>query len=214
MPNWCLNRIEIEGNVDSIKQITEKICEGADKGNHLFKTLIGVFPDGFTSDEKYFGLEDSMLEGKYFNWYSHNLEMYGTKWDVSIDMENIEFTEDSVIINNLDTAWSPPIEFCKTLSAMYEGVKVTIDFEEGGCDFGGLYIIEGGEVIEANDFTYLGYKYHMFGIEGIYSEIEWQVEEHTDEEVHERFSKEHFYDEIKDELTNIISDKRSSISSI
>lgn len=210
MPNWCQNRIEIEGNVDSIKQITEKICEGADKGEGLFKTLIGMFPDGFISNEKYVGLQDYKIDDEYFDWYSHNVKMYGTKWDVKIDIENIDFTDNGILFHHLETAWNAPIEFCKKLSSMYDGIKVTIGFEESGCDFGGEYVIEDGDIVESNDFTYLGYQYHIYGIEGLYSEIEWHIDNYTDEEVHERFSKEYFYDEIKDRLCDIIKDTREN----
>jgi hypothetical protein len=211
MPNWCSNRIEIQGNVDSIKAITEKLCNGADNNEKLFVSLVGEFTENYLYDSPIpFISDDSKVGDKYYDWYEHNRVEYGTKWDTDIELENIDTYDDYIHITNLETAWSPPIAFCSKLSKMYEGVEVTLHFEEGGMNFGGIYVFSGGEIISMFGSTYLGSKYKEDGLDGIYGDIEWLVEcNYTDEEIHNELRKEYFYDEIKDELNTLVKSMRT-----
>lgn len=55
------------------------------KKENFFETLIGV-------DEK--ETTESLENG---GWYNHNVERYGTKWDISYD--DIVVDEDSMVLN-------------------------------------------------------------------------------------------------------------------
>ena len=135
MPNWCSNVIVITGDKDKIKTILEKLGTIPVNTDHkVFETLIGA---------------DTESNG----WYESNLKRYGTKWDVSPEDSNIEFSDD-IITMSPPTAWSPPVPFCVTLAKEY-GVQVEIKFFEPGCDFAGRSVInEQGEIIEEDDYDY------------------------------------------------------------
>lgn len=144
MPNWCSNTIVIRGDESKLKTILEKIGEikGEDKFK-LFETLIGIDPNIET-----------------IGWYESNLRRFGTKWDVSADESNVEFSEGMITISP-DTAWSPPVKFCEALANEY-GVNVSVTFFEPGCDFAGrITFDENGEIIEDIEETFLGGLYLM-----------------------------------------------------
>jgi hypothetical protein len=136
MPNYCNNVISITGDKEKIREILKKIGETPTSLDaKLFETLIGTDTD------------------KTKGWYESNLTRYGTKWDVNPDDSNIEFSDDMITMN-LDTAWSPPVQFCITLAKEY-GVQVEIKFFEPGCDFAGRSVInEVGEIVEEEDYNY------------------------------------------------------------
>lgn len=125
MPNWCSNWIVITGEEKPIKKITTLLENIKDKSeSNVFKTLIGF--------------DKSLTPEQYDNggWYDSNVRRFGTKWDVSYEDCCFDFSNDRITIS-IDTAWSPPTEFCKQLSMTYK-VNVHITYEEGGCDFAGF----------------------------------------------------------------------------
>jgi hypothetical protein len=134
MPNWCYNKIVIKGDKSKIKEILEKIgtIPNATK-SVLFKTLIG---DGLNSESR-----------------ESNIEMYGTKWDVSPEEASVEFSDEQINMTP-QTAWSPPVPFCISLAKDY-GVNVTITYFEPGNDFAGkCEINEDGEITNEEDYEY------------------------------------------------------------
>lgn len=131
MPNWCSNYIEITGNSKGLSQIKE-ILESNPNGS-MFELLVGKYADGQT-EEQY--AED---------WYDTNIERWGCKWDVEIDLDSINFFEDSITFG-IQTAWSPCNDFLRLLHAKYS-VFVKNEYNEQGNDFAGRYEIdEDGEV--------------------------------------------------------------------
>lgn len=134
MPNWCSNKIVILGDDEKIADILKKI-ESSEEFK-VFETLIGYHPI-MTKD----------------NWYEANVEWFGTKWDVDKDELDVDSSEDQLTINP-QTAWSPPIPFCKTLAEKY-GVEVKITYFEPGADIAGLFNFnENGEVVEEEVYDY------------------------------------------------------------
>ena len=158
MPNWCYNHIEIKGEPNDIKKISNIIEKLKKEDDRLFQSLIGL-PEGIDS-EKY--NED---------WYDINVEWFGTKWDVGLEFVQ-EIKEDYILFSG-ETAWSPPVDFCIELSRIYN-VQVEMYFEEGGCDFCGKCWIdsEGGYSEEV-----YGYHEGFYRIEGFqdWYEREWEL---------------------------------------
>ena len=65
--------------------------------------------------------------------------LYGTKWwDFNID----ERTDITMTISG-DSAWSPPLEFLRQISEIYN-VTIKGEYNECGMDFGGFFTIEDG----------------------------------------------------------------------
>jgi hypothetical protein len=146
MPNWCSNSILITGSKKSLKKIATIIESIEDKENDkFFRALIGL-PKGYTAD-------------RFGNWYKANgnaydlnVEWFGTKWDVTYEEACPEIDENFISFSPA-TAWSPPLEFCKTLSKKF-GVRVEIDYEEQGCDFWGKCMFRDGELESQEDYSY------------------------------------------------------------
>jgi hypothetical protein len=159
MPNWCYNHIEVKGEPNDIKKISNIIENLKEEENILFQSLIGL-PEG-TDVEKY---ND--------NWYNINVNWFGAKWDVGIDFVE-EIKEDYILFSGY-TAWSPPTNFCIELSKRYN-VQAEMYFEEGGCDFCGKCWIdsEGG----CSEEVY-GYHEGIYRFEGFqdWYEREWEFE--------------------------------------
>ena len=171
MPNWCYNNIEIKGEPNDIKKISNIIENLKKEDDMLFQSLIGL-PEGIDS-EKY--NED---------WYDINVEWFGTKWDVGLEFVQ-EIKEDYILFSG-ETAWSPPIDFCIELSRLYN-VQVEIYYEEPGCDFCGKCLIdpEGG----CSEEVY-GYHEGIYRFEGFQdwyereweSMSDWMVDEFNEED--------------------------------
>lgn len=71
------------------------------------------------------------------NWYDWSCINWGTKWDAC---------EPTVLNNdylgfqvNFDTAWSPPIPWVMKCEELYPKLSFTLEYEEGGMCFKGVY---------------------------------------------------------------------------
>jgi hypothetical protein len=159
MPNWCYNHIEIKGEPNDIKKISN-IIENLkkEKNDILFQSLIGL-PEG-ADIEKY---KD--------DWYDINVNWFGTKWDVGLEFVQ-EIEKDYILFAGY-TAWSPPVNFCMELSKLYN-IQVEMYFEEPGWDFCGKCWIdsEGGYSEEV-----YGYHEGIYRFEGFqdWYEREWEL---------------------------------------
>ena len=175
MPNWCSNTITITGDKKIISGMTRLIesikkTEGEEPG--VFHTLIGR--DSRITQEKY----------DNGDWYNSNVERYRCKWDVSYDDCCFTFDEESISLHP-ETAWSPPIEFCKSMVKEYKSIKIHIFYSEGGNDFCGqcdIYLDEEGIVCcEEEDYGYSEGLYNL-DIDGFWGEVESMVDSYYDEE--------------------------------
>ncbi len=152
MPNWCYNNIEILADKKTIKRMSAMLdAASSKKKDNFFESLIGV-------DEN--ETADSLENG---GWYNHNVERYGTKWDISY--ADIVIDEESMLLNT-ESAWSPPIEGMRILSTMYD-VSIKMYYEEPGADFCGRATIQSGSVHE-EDYTYQEGIYALEGFEEWY----------------------------------------------
>ena len=115
MPNWCFNEAVLF-NQDSTK--IDALVEELEKEN----------PEPFNH------LRPRPQE-KNEEWYSWNIEKWGTKWDVNI--EDYTRVDDNTIQVFFDSAWSPPIELYTYLE--HEGWDVSAQYSEEGMQFVGSY---------------------------------------------------------------------------
>lgn len=166
MPNWCSNILEIQ---DTCLAIEEKIAKMGDKG--LFQTLVTTNRAAYYKDDKIQHLMDVIEEDKYFDWYNHNCNEYGTKWDVH------EFHYNDGVFT-FETAWAPPIEFVQKLSKQYQ-INCRLEYSEPGWDVAGITYFENGEIIEEESYSYWEYvlKYNP---EELYLELDNEFEEEED----------------------------------
>ena len=169
MPNWCENEIEIRCTGQNMSVLKQKIKSmGDDNPNQeqfLFKTLIGW--------------DEGMTKERYENeWYDHNCNRFGTKWDVHFSDISSDIDEDLICLS-FSTAWSPPLEFCNKLSKKYKA-EVYIKYMESGMDYAGEAVFnEEGLEDNTNYGSYMEGLYNMdlehFWL-SIESEIEYSIE--------------------------------------
>jgi hypothetical protein len=71
----------------------------------------------------------------YTTWYEHNVNEWGTKWDITAD--TCERVDENTVHLSFDSAWSPPIGAYQKLEAMGFGVQAF--YNEGGMAYCGIY---------------------------------------------------------------------------
>lgn len=146
MPNWCSNTVTIQGSADKMRK--------------LFAVI-----DAMTDDDCLFASTVGKKDSYGDDWYNHNIDEYGTKWDV--DKSNFHIRDRNLADNiggdisiGMETAWSPPTKWCRKLSKKY-GVVVTIIYSESGCNFYGENTYDNGEKTHAYSASYLEGMYTM-----------------------------------------------------
>ena len=187
MPNWCNNEITINGRkkvIDKIKSLIDNI-PSSDDSNGLFNALIGRNEKEFNED-----------------WYNHNINRYGCKWDVSID-DVVREDSDTEIRLSFSTAWSPCVEFCRTLSNFHGDLEINLLYDEGGNDFAGEVFFRSGSILSIKEYNYLEGLYFLRK-ESFWSDIEYYVENAIDD-------GESFDDFIKDKSFISEKDKKDII---
>jgi hypothetical protein len=128
------------GTSESIKRLVEDLRENEYKWNET------IAPHKVTKEEY-----DK-------DWYSLNVENWGTKWEVGDTSTLADTIRDSYQEGNdylsvwFDTAWSPNVEVSETLARKYS-VEVTHKYDEPGCELmGRVYIAPDGEVLEHREY--------------------------------------------------------------
>lgn len=81
------------------------------------------------------------------------LKDFGTKW---FEISYKDFDNEVLILSG-DSAWSPPIGLFENLSSLYN-VNITMQYEEGGCDFGGITSIKDGVIVEEHILSFYAYQ--------------------------------------------------------
>ena len=110
MPNWCMNSVEITGDVETLEAI--KRC-----AEH-----------------------DSLLEklAPIGEWdYGKAVETWGTKWDVS-DVDCHLDPDKNTLYLNFSSAWSPPVDAYQKGEENHD-IRITAHYYECGLMFAGKY---------------------------------------------------------------------------
>jgi hypothetical protein len=138
MPNWCNNAIEVS-HPNPVMMV--KFKKGLEKG--LMNEFIPCPQELIDTVSGFVGDKQDELEAKqkaniekygYATWYEHNINEWGTKWDV----DSIQYDEaDGVVQASFDTAWAPPIQFYEHLESV--GFEVKAMYYEPGMAFCGIY---------------------------------------------------------------------------
>ena len=131
MPNWCHNELKVSGDKEKVEQF---------KNDFLKKgfAIIG----SYTKDDD--------------GWYDWNINNYGTKWNINpndLDGYLFECYEDNICIfeTEFNTAWTPPAQFIKTASKLYE-VAITLSYREYGMWFFGSVTYNNGKLLHVCEF--------------------------------------------------------------
>jgi hypothetical protein len=169
MPNWCANKLTVEvDSVDGVNpllvflggkgltfnkivpcpEIVKRTSESSERNKQTQEMIRGFYysPEGKEKQGsrllrpaqvlyliKTYGAAD---------WYSWNIQHWGTKWD--IEPVGPELSGSDAVFY-FETAWGPPEQAARALSSMFGGCRVTLDYIEPGCDFGGRSVYYNGE---------------------------------------------------------------------
>lgn len=140
MPNWCRNYIEFVGDEQKIKTLRERLVAQVDlaktdtwwvdvapsehdahKGRLLFARTLDYGDLGADRPREEYGYYDSVA-------------CIGSKWDPEFCVEQLE---DARIHLSADSAWSPVLRGLVLIAKKYD-VSLKVEYEESGCDFGGI----------------------------------------------------------------------------
>jgi hypothetical protein len=116
MPNWNSNIVTISSDDG---ELINKVIDAALKSKESESFFNVLVPRPVSEDS---------------DWYSWNVNNWGTKWDTGVDL--VEKADNSVTLS-FDTAWSPPIGFYAALEEM--GYEVDAYYFEPGMCFAGHY---------------------------------------------------------------------------
>jgi len=167
MPNWCQNVATItHEDKELIDNIENELKE--DKDNSGLFQMLRPRP---SSEEE--------------NWYSWNIDNWGTKWEASVyDFERID---DYTIKVNFDTAWGPCIALYEYMET--EGYTVEGFYNEEGMAFAGCFRDGFNDYYDYSDLDSAAVQYEipsdideMFSISERKQEWEAENEEDSDDE--------------------------------
>ena len=116
MPNWCMNTVTFK-NTDP-KEISR--LQEAFERDELFSEF-APNPNGKDSED----------------WYAHNINEWGTKWDTGGTADSIHEQTADMIMVTFDSASSPPISFYEIMEEL--GWEVEAYYYEPGMSFCGKY---------------------------------------------------------------------------
>ena len=142
MPNWCNNSVEIYHDDPAM---LERVRKGFN-GEGLFNELIPCPQElvdtvsGYMGEDKQAAHEAQQkanLENYgYANWYDHNVNEWGTKWDVGADGNPAQDIPGGLMLG-FESAWSPPITAYEKLTEM--GFRIRAMYFEPGMAFAGIW---------------------------------------------------------------------------
>lgn len=149
MPNWVYNNLIIQSdNAEALASLKEKVGATVQVPGFDYQTdengkfvldddgKMLTVPTHHTTEEPVFSFWNIVRPSSeeveaYGNqgWYDWNIENWGTKWDVSGDVEVIEDAKDCWNLS-FQTAWAPPHEALVALSEQHPEVSIRNEWRE------------------------------------------------------------------------------------
>lgn len=140
MPNYCQNRLLVEGPAESLDKFSKDI-----KGEKSDLSIERIIPEPPEGDPR--RIPSSTHEGGW-DWYSWRVENWGTKWDIH---EAVMTKTDQGLVYAFDSAWAPPLEAIKRISIAYPELKFSFNYLEAGMAFYGTAIYQDEGVLEERE---------------------------------------------------------------
>ena len=135
MPNICNNELTITGPVAQVKRFKKKARWG--EGN---EALCNNSENNDFQCSKIVPIPNAETDLR---------EFYGTKWNCIGTLTSYEFNIGqnwAEITYNIESAWSPPLEWLRKASIRFPKLTFTMDYEEYGMCFCGTATAEKGEL--------------------------------------------------------------------
>jgi len=131
MPNWCDNELWIKpNNGPRSKREYKEICDIITKSTE--KTEDCMLLSAFVPMPK--DLDGTTAPSEEPNWYDWCVENWGTKWDVDVNIEDMDKESAWMTFN---TAWGPPVPWLKHIAKRFPKVRFQLKYQEDSmCFFG------------------------------------------------------------------------------
>jgi hypothetical protein len=142
MPNWCNNSVEIYHEDPAMIERVRKGFNGDGLFGELIpcpQELVNTVSGSMGEDKRaaHEAQQEANLEKYgYANWYDHNVNEWGTKWDVSADGNPAQDIPGGLMLG-FDSAWAPPIAAYEKLMDM--GFRIRAMYYEPGMAFAGIF---------------------------------------------------------------------------
>lgn len=137
MPNYVMNRLQLDGENDAVRVVREFIR--GDGGCQIdFNKIVPVPPHIYTGN---LGEEHRKLFGTD-TWYDWCPKYWGTKWNAICNNDAEKCTDDTIFFQ---TAWCGVIKLIYLLACRFPNIIFTYEFADE--DFGnncGKYVIKEG----------------------------------------------------------------------
>ena len=134
MPNWCGNTLVLKHEDPAmIKRAEDAFARG--EFCQEFVPCPQALRD--TSSPNSNDDVDQLIEKYgYADWYSFNVNEWGTKWDFG-SPDGINDVQENEIVLYFDSAWAPPVRLMEKLEEL--GFEVDLMYYEPGMAFCGRY---------------------------------------------------------------------------
>jgi hypothetical protein len=132
MPNWCSNYVTLTASKEQVDELIVELRK-SDEIDTPYQICNILHPRPETEED----------------WYSWNVNNWGTKWDVNV--YSYEVLSETTVSISFDSAWSPPI-------ALYEYLvendwEVSAYYYEPGMAYCGQFVDGCDEYYEYTDMT-------------------------------------------------------------
>jgi len=130
MPNWCSNRVEVNGDDKEIKAWKDLVESKESKFD--FNKILPMPKNIYRGN---LGEEEEEKYGKK-NWYHWSLENWGCKWNTNPD--GIEVIDDGdQIVYHFSTPWSPPVGIYEKLRDKFPDLGISWFYDEPNMHYAG-----------------------------------------------------------------------------
>lgn len=157
MPNWCSNKVLIQGDPDEVEKLLMFVEEG---GNPFSFNKIIVMPpelkDQSSPAKDDIAVENTRLYGAK-DWYEWANKYWGTKWNSSDTRINYDQTTPMMpghrtVRIEFETAWAPPTPVYETLAKKFPNTNIYVTYDEPGVGFSGWKMYKGGDLYREDDY--------------------------------------------------------------
>lgn len=138
MPNWCENRLEVQGD--------EKEVHGwVEQASSLRGPDVDPQPIHFAA---FVSQPDDLPDTEIIDWRYNN---WGTKWEPEFfSMDRLQ----GGATYYFETPWGPPLVWIEQVSRQYPALEFRLVYAEPGMDFSGDVVIKSGRVLRETEGCY------------------------------------------------------------
>lgn len=159
MPNYVVNNVYLSGDFMSRDNLV-KLGLGDDPLRRGLLTKLIPMPRVLENTATWISDDHdpayweksrrAFAETGFHDWYMWRLAHWGSKWS-EVDFEVVDHDRDGDTHLRFLSAWSPPLEGYRRISAVYSMLYFTLDYLEPGLGFVGVDVFHNGATIASFD---------------------------------------------------------------